>query len=156
MSMEIGYSAGEICNRDGCEGIICEHEKEGSCRCHISPPCSYCEYDNNYCPECDWQGREDQISYKTLPSESIERYKKETAELDEFYKTFWLMYRGKKEIEKLVIIHQSHTHFSQKLIGVFPKGTETRESIMEEVIGTFGGRFESFTETSFSFIEYTD
>jgi hypothetical protein len=33
--MDEGYSKGETCNRDGCNGIINENYKEGGCSCHI-------------------------------------------------------------------------------------------------------------------------
>ena len=42
---DLGYFKGEKCNRNGCNGIIDEHEKEGECTCHINPPCSYCTTD---------------------------------------------------------------------------------------------------------------
>lgn len=58
MSTEKGYLDGEKCNRDGCEGII-YHSPEGSCSCHINPPCSYCTDDGAYCPECDWSNADD-------------------------------------------------------------------------------------------------
>jgi hypothetical protein len=48
-----GYLKGEICNRDGCEGII-QHHQDGCCSCHIHPPCSYCTDDGQYCDTCDW------------------------------------------------------------------------------------------------------
>jgi hypothetical protein len=48
-----GFTKGEICNRNGCDGII-EHERDGGCSCHINPPCSYCTDDGAYCPKCGW------------------------------------------------------------------------------------------------------
>lgn len=46
---------GEVCNRDGCKGVIKErdHEHDG-CSCHLNPPCGYCTENLAYCPECDW------------------------------------------------------------------------------------------------------
>ena len=53
-----GLLKGEVCNRNGCDGIII-HEREGSCSCHYSnPPCSYCTDDSQYCPKCEWDNRE--------------------------------------------------------------------------------------------------
>ena len=50
-----GTQTGEMCNRDGCTGIIGEYEKEGCCSCHTGhPPCAYCVEDNHYCPVCGW------------------------------------------------------------------------------------------------------
>lgn len=51
--IEVGINDGEFCNRNGCEGIIAR-TNDGSCSCHINPPCSYCTDNNVYCPECDW------------------------------------------------------------------------------------------------------
>lgn len=57
----LGIYKGEKCNRNGCEGIIDEYEKDGGCSCHINPPCSYCEEDAAYCEACGWSGREEQL-----------------------------------------------------------------------------------------------
>src|SRR5687767_7761901 len=155
-SIELGVLKGEKCNRNGCDGIIDSHQKEGSCSCHINPPCSYCTTDNNYCPKCDWQGEDDQKSYGKESPVNIEFYKKEQQQFQDRREMFYKRYRGQEVIEKLEIWHESHTHFSQKLLGVFPKGTETRESILPKVKGTFGGRFERFTDTTFEYTAYTD
>lgn len=56
---ELGFVKGEVCNRDGCNGIIDEHEKEGCCSCHINPPCGYCTTDTAYCPDCNWVSSND-------------------------------------------------------------------------------------------------
>lgn len=61
--MEEGLFKGEICNRNGCKGIIEEGEKEGCCSCHINPPCSYCTTQTEYCPECGWSAEEEQREY---------------------------------------------------------------------------------------------
>jgi hypothetical protein len=55
--MNKGYLKGELCNRDGCTGVII-HEVEGSCSCHINPPCSYCTDDSMYCDTCGWEHAE--------------------------------------------------------------------------------------------------
>lgn len=54
---EVGCEIGEVCNRNGCKGILADDgELDGlSCNCHISPPCSKCTHDPAYCPECDWE-----------------------------------------------------------------------------------------------------
>jgi len=53
--------------------------------------------------------------------------------------------------------YECHTHFSMKKVGVFTDGT-TRAEVEKEVKGTFGGRFEYFSESErkFSYIAYTD
>jgi hypothetical protein len=152
----IGLSNGETCGRNNCEGIIQEHKKEGSCSCHINPPCSYCTTDNHYCPVCDWQGSDEQKNYGSDSPENIAYFKKQQENVSTQRELFYRRYRGQEAIEKLEIRHESHTHFSQKLLGVFPIGTETRASIEPKVRGTFGGRFERFTDTTFEYIAYTD
>lgn len=46
-----GISEDEVCNRDGCKGIM-KREKEGSCSCHINPPCSACVDAHLVCSVC--------------------------------------------------------------------------------------------------------
>lgn len=53
-----GYEAGELCNRDGCEGILEKDTCEEGCSCHLHPPCSYCMADV-ICPECNWSSEDD-------------------------------------------------------------------------------------------------
>lgn len=66
----IGYTKGEICNRDGCNGIIKDTEKDGSCICHvINPPCSYCTTQTEYCEVCGWDAQEEQYEYDKRLSE---------------------------------------------------------------------------------------
>lgn len=60
--IELGYLEGEICNRDGCQGVIKEGDKDrsnGGCSCFINPPCSYCMQDTHYCPKCDWSAADE-------------------------------------------------------------------------------------------------
>lgn len=61
---EPGIWAGERCWRDGCAGIIEERETDEGCTCFINPPCSHCVDDRHYCPECDWQGIDEQKASK--------------------------------------------------------------------------------------------
>ena len=158
-----GYSEGEVCNRNGCNGIIKEHEKEGGCSCHINPPCSYCTEPNAYCVTCGWDAKEEQDEYD---KQQMEVYKKNEAyyaqqrkEFDEARDLFYKKYRGEIPAEKLEIRGESHTHFTMKKIGVFPKGSETYESLLPKVRGTFGGRFTTTIDKDshrFEYIAYTD
>lgn len=50
----MGYEAGNTCNRDGCQGIIAEHEPDGCCSCHIAAPCGVCCHNYGYCDTCGW------------------------------------------------------------------------------------------------------
>lgn len=54
MEKQPGYLEGEICNRDGCDGVIKEKKPE-NCSCHISPPCGACTTPREYCDKCDWR-----------------------------------------------------------------------------------------------------
>lgn len=153
-----GIVKGEICNRDGCKGIIGEHEKEGSCSCHNNPPCSYCTTDTAYCPECGWESvdePEPQIDPE-VAKRNLEYYNKQMEEWQHAELLFNRRYQGHESIEELEIRSYSHTHISMIKKGVFPKGTETIATILPKVKGTFGGRFERFTETTFEYIAYTD
>jgi hypothetical protein len=154
---EIGYETGEICNRDGCNGIIAEHQKEGSCSCHINPPCGYCTTDAHYCPECDWSAEEEQNNNERKPSEAeIEYYKKENDKWQKRRDSFYDKYAGKIPITELETRTELHTHFTQIVRGVFPEGTKTKEEIEQQVQGSFGGRFTHFSKNSFEYIAYTD
>jgi len=55
-----GYEKGDKCNRNGCVGIIDEHDTDEVCSCHINPPCSHCTTSRAYCDVCGWDGYEEQ------------------------------------------------------------------------------------------------
>lgn len=63
MGIGYGYFKGEKCNRNGCDGIINDEEKEGCCSCHINSPCDYCIKQTEYCPVCGWNAEEEQDKY---------------------------------------------------------------------------------------------
>ena len=158
-----GYSKGETCNRDNCKGIINEYEKEGGCSCHINPPCGYCTEPNSYCETCGWDAKEEQNEYDRQQMEFYKKneayYEKQRKEWDEARDLFYKKYRGEIPADKLEIRAESHTHFSMKKIGVFPKGSETYESLLPQVKGTFGGRFTTTINKDsyrFEYIAYTD
>lgn len=162
MYNNLGNEKGEICNRNNCAGIISEHETETSCSCHSNPPCSHCTTDRNFCPECDWSAQEEQRindqNYRDsdIYKQNQEYYKRQNNEWDKARKLFYEMYSGKVAAEKLIIRTEPHTHFTQKVFGVFPIGTETRSSLLHKVDGAFGGRWEKFNDYSFCYIAYTD
>lgn len=135
-----GYSKGETCNRNGCTGIIDEHEKEGSCTCHINPPCSRCTTNAEYCPLCEWEAKDEEVKAATSKTT---------------YDPFRVKTKADLDRTKIDWVHESHTHFSMKKIGVYPEGT-TRQEVEEKVKGTFGGRFERFDKGEFVYVAYTD
>jgi hypothetical protein len=157
MSQEEGILKGEVCNRDGCTGIIDEHEKEGSCSCHINPPCGYCETDSAYCPSCGYEGREEQIQSYSISKEQQESYNRQLKEWEDQRNAFYTLYRSREPAKELSMRTESHTHFSQKVVGVFPPGLDAG-IIREKAKGTFGGRFTRFDSEigRFEFIAYTD
>ena len=158
MEKEPGYLKGETCDRDGCNGIIDEHYSEGGCSCHINPPCGYCETSREYCPECGWDGREEQMAYydaqKPTPEQQA-RWDEENRKQSERDEIFYKKMRGELPIEKIEYIIKCSGNSTMTKEGFFPKGTSMSE-VLKEVRGTFGGRFEYFTNRKFKYIAYTD
>lgn len=93
-TIELGVIKGEQCNRDGCAGIIDEHEKEGSCSCHINPPCGYCTNDSAFCPVCDWQAGDDPVEKidPEVEKRNQEYYKRESEKWTANRNLFWQVY----------------------------------------------------------------
>lgn len=155
----LGQSKGEICNRDGCDGIINERGKEGGCSCHTSQPCDYCTENDSYCPKCEWDGREEQIEYEEAQRKASEGaydfHKSMMDKRNEWKKELQAKMRGELPVDKIEYDILSHTHFSQICEGVYPKET-TMGQVLEKVRGTFGGRFEKFGNGVFKYIAYTD
>lgn len=162
-NLTLGYSKGEMCNRDGCKGVVDEYEKDGCCSCHIDPPCSYCVEPNAFCNTCGWNAKGEQQAYDRLQLENYKNnehyYKQEYIKHKESSDLFYKKYRGEIPADKLEIRTKSHTHFSMIKVGVFPKGSETYASLLPKVVGSFGGRFVSVVDENsynFEYISYTD
>ncbi len=155
-----GYCKGEMCNRDGCEGIIEEHDIDGGCSCHSCPPCSYCTEPRGYCSECGWDEKEERDAYEESQRQYWKAYHErpdvvaEAKRQEEERKLFIKMYNGEIPVDKYRCNHRAHTHFSQILYGVHPN--MSMEEIRKEVRGSFGGRFIKFNDYSFEYIAYTD
>lgn len=159
----IGYIEGEKCNRNGCMGIIKEHESEGCCSCHINPPCSYCTESREYCSICDWDGREEQIAHEKKITESYTSagaigcfYNSKEANI--YRENVQKMMKGEMpRPNTLMWIDEGHTHFTMIKKGVFP-ASMTMEQLIDKIKGTFGGRFESLNMQTgaFKYIAYTD
>jgi hypothetical protein len=154
-----GYEKNEICNRDGCNGVIEEKDTDGGCSCHINPPCGYCTTNKEYCPVCEWDGEEEQMEYEKVQLESYnknkEYYAEQNRKFSEARELFYKKYRGEVPTDKFECRTESHTHFSMKVVGVFPCGFDL-STVMDRIRGTFGGRFTRRGETSFEYIAYTD
>lgn len=155
-----GYCKGEICNRDGCKGIIEERDRDGGCSCHSCPPCSYCTDPKEYCPECDWTMQEESDLYEAKQRAYWDEYHKrpeviaEKERQEEEEQLFIKMYSGKIPVDKYRCKHRGHTHFSQILYGVHPK--MSMKEIEKDVRGSFGGRFTRYTDYNFEYVAYTD
>jgi len=46
-----GFMEGDVCNRDGCEGVMYIPEVE-NCYCFKCAPCSHCEDNLSICDKC--------------------------------------------------------------------------------------------------------
>lgn len=49
---DIGLVEGDVCNREGCKGVMREQETDTCCSCHINAPCSHCVDAIYECFEC--------------------------------------------------------------------------------------------------------
>lgn len=157
--IEEGYCKGDACNRNGCKGVIEEREKDGCCSCHINPPCSYCTEPNFFCNTCGWDAKEEQAEYDKaqleIDSKNKAYYAEELRKYQEARDLFYKKYRGELEAIKFEYLKEPHTHFSMRVLGVYPKGFDL-STVAHKYTGTFGGRFLKKTETSFEYIAYTD
>lgn len=140
-----GTLAGEVCNRKMCRGVIAEHQSETGCSCHINPPCSSCTDDRHYCPRCDWSAKDERTEYMNGFIIKVDK----SSGVFNSYKL--------RELDKSKVDYHtfSHTHFSQRHVGVYPEGTTAKE-IENLCGGTFGGRFSRFSGGEFEYIAYTD
>jgi hypothetical protein len=141
--MKIGTITGEICNREGCKGIMHDTMEDASCSCHIHPPCSKCVNPDTYCSSCG-------ETYSPSEEKSIRigapyEFKVKTiADLDN---------------TKISYYSFPHTHFSMRFKGVYPKDWNddyAQKEIIKKINSSFGGRFSSFKNGEFEYIGYTD
>lgn len=139
----LGYSDGDTCQRDGCNGVIAFHPSE-NCSCHIAPPCFSCTSATAFCHECEWEEKDDPLVVQEISS-------------IHFGNDFAYVERTKRVLDPTKIDYriEMHSNASQKVIGVYPEGT-TRQEVEAVVKGTFGGRFCSFKDGQFEYVAYTD
>lgn len=137
-----GYEPGDTCRRSGCTGVLAEQPVE-NCSCHISPPCAQCTEDRTFCPECGYEAK-----YDTQFNEFIVN----TAGKNGAYRCWEPRPLDATKIDWRI---RPHTHFTQVCEGCYPPGT-SRKEVESRVVGTFGGRFESFGGGRFRYIAYTD
>ncbi|MFY3577131.1 hypothetical protein ACOTI8_31005 [Achromobacter xylosoxidans] len=139
--MAHGCEEGDICGRQGCQGVI-EFQKPENCSCHLGAPCYSCMSVQLHCPECGWEAQEEHFN------DYVVTVNKATG-----------VYEGwrPRPLDPTRIDYRSLPHSSCSMIkeGVYPEGA-TREEVRALVDGTFGGRFEHFGNGKFRFIAYTD
>lgn len=139
---ELGFEEDALCNRQGCRGTISLHPK-GDCSCHISPPCGACTEPRAYCLKCDWQEKDDRVFNDFVVNENPKT-------------GVWRTWTPRPlDPTKLDWHSKSHTHFSMIKEGVYPEGM-SQEEVREQVKGTFGGKFEYFSNGRFKYVAYTD
>jgi hypothetical protein len=146
-TITFGYTEGETCWRNGCKGLIAYHEREG-CSCHINPPCGSCTAPRGYCPECDWQERDDHGTFNDFSVKYVDR--------KQGYFGGFESYKPRPlDPRKLDWRSKGHTSSSMIKEGVYPEGM-AREEVEKAVRGTFGGRFNHFGNGRFEYVAYTD
>jgi hypothetical protein len=60
------HEIGEKCPSKGCDGVLVRMDDESDgCRCHITPPCSYCVDTIPECNLCGWN-QEDGEPYEEI------------------------------------------------------------------------------------------
>jgi len=156
---ELGYLSGEVCERNGCQGVIEEKESDGCCSCHIAPPCSYCETPLEHCPECDWDALEElEAEQHAIWQAAMTKTPEQKAAERRYWELTKIKHMAKRfDPTKINSRIRSHTHFSQIVEGWFPSHM-SREDVRKHANGTFGGRFQHFSKEkqTFTFIAYTD
>lgn len=148
--IRFGTHEGEVCNRNGCNGIIEEGEKEGCCSCHINPPCSYCTTQTEYCPICGWSAEEDQRKY-------LDEYAKKQSSSTYVYKSDEQRFKELKDGEFGYIDVVSGGHTIVRLKGKHPN--MTRKEIFERLRlfeNPHMPRMKSFTDTTFELTYFCD
>ena len=137
-----GQKEGETCWRNGCQGVIKVAEVE-NCSCHINPPCGQCTDPREYCPECDWRAKDEDIRDYAITVDANTG--------------MWLGPKKEHPLDPRRISYHSRSHTGSSMIkeGICPEGT-SRDELVKELSGTFGGHFEYFTGTTFKYIAYTD
>ncbi|WP_137279257.1 hypothetical protein [Pseudomonas rhizoryzae] len=140
---EPGYCEGDICGRDGCQGLIKDHPVDG-CTCFICAPCSACTAERGYCPHCGWEAADDPLIRRDMGPISLGAGF-----------AFVEPVRRVLDPSKVDFVIKLHTASSMIKEGVYPPHM-SRQEVEEKVRGTFGGRFNKFKDGFFEYVAYTD
>lgn len=152
--MNLGEFKGEICNRNGCKGIIKSRDKKGSCTCFNNPPCNYCTTLTEYCEECGWDAEEEAyenyINKEPVDTSHYDEWQKKRNEMLEFY-------RSDKKADFFYCFSEGHTHFSMRKFRMYPPEWK-KEELIKKIRDSWGGRFKSLDEElgRFDYIAHTD
>lgn len=150
MNQNSGTKKGEMCNRNGCTGIIEEGEKEGCCSCHINPPCSYCTAQTEYCPVCGWSAEDEQNEY-------LKEYAKNQTPVTYQYKSDEQLFNELKDGEFGYIRVVSGGHTIVRLKGKHPNMTSgeiyAKLNLYEN---PHMPRMKRFTDTTFELTYFCD
>lgn len=141
--MKVGDEEGSRCARGGCSGVI-EAERVENCSCHISPPCWRCTSAGLVCPKCGWESADDDVVIDEL-----------AVSADRPASVFRTWTPRQLDTSRIDWHNRSHSSSSMLRDGVYPPEA-TMAEVEAKVIGTFGGRFESFGGGKFKYIAYTD
>lgn len=136
------YEEGDKCPE--CSDGKFKYVREGSCTCHINPPCSACVNQILECDKCGFQPEEPEYKEVAVTPPSFGTY---IAKIE--YKP--------KPLDNTKIDYRikAHTASTQICEGVYPIGT-SRTDVEKVVHGSFGGRFEYFGDGKFKYVAYTD
>lgn len=138
MSDDYGLIEGDICNREGCNGVMSLQETDTQCSCHINPPCSHCVDATYSCNVCEFETEKPEIdepsSNKPIPD--IYRRLPDSVLFDrlpdnEFgYITiageyYWMEYKGKypQGMPAKDIVAKFNTCFGYKWLKIPKDGT---------------------------------
>jgi len=145
MGSETGCAKGEVCNRCGCKGVIEDSEPEGSCSCHVNPPCPICVDSREFCPVCDWSGLEEQKESEKENHENITCIAINTAhsKVDPDFKITYKKHSG---------------YYSYHVKGTYNPDKFTLKQLLEKIGWSdyFGGRDVNISNGSFDLVYYTD
>lgn len=139
----LGYCEGDICGRDGCDGVI-ELEPVRDCSCHISSPCWQHTEADMHCADCGWRAADDPLCVREISTISL------GGPLPDIQRRPRVL-----DPSKVDWVFEFHTASSMIKKGVYPLNM-SRQEVEEKVRGTFGGRFNKFKDGFFEYVAYTD
>jgi len=131
--METGLIQGDVCNRNGCKGVMQQVHNDTGCSCHICPPCSHCVDMLFECDDCEFNTQDLDEGWSPLvKSTSTPPVYKRKSDHERFAeladgefgyitipgKYYWMEYKGKypEEMSTKKILENFNTCFGCKWI----------------------------------------